>query len=203
MPKPAFGEYTGVEEGREYNAIISHVVSLGHQEYNGKKNHKYYVEFFIPEINQGRALSAFGINNWTSPSQPPFIGFFEVIKAVTKNETLTGKQASEYDFFQLAGKSVTLEFAQNEKGYLNVSKVSPCEEEVKADVELVTFGVEEIGTEKIETLPTKLQDLIAKSQEYLDAQFQKPTTVEDARDAGIPIESAQDADEVHPENVPF
>lgn len=209
MPKPEYGEASNsVESGKVYGAVISQVVSMGHQEYNGRSNRKYYIAFTFD--GQTRALNNFGVNAWTSKNKPPFVGLYEVFCAVEKRE-LTPKEAEQYNIFDILGKSVNLEFAENEKGYMNVAAVSPCETPITTDVPLLSFGIDDIGTDAMDALPNNVANLVAKSKEYVDKQYATPvqesvqTTVQDLEDAGIPIEEVKDAEveEVDPSKVPF
>lgn len=183
MPSPEYGEASkSVEVGKVYEAVISQVVSLGHQEYQGVSRRKYYIAFDIPSEGMTRALNNFGVYSWTSKNKAPFVGLYEVFCAVEKRE-LTPKEAEAYDIFQIAGKSVSIEFAENEKGFLNVSAVTPCANEVKTTNEILTFGISEIGTEAMEKLPKNVYNLVGASKEYVDAQYK--VTKDDLIEVGL------------------
>lgn len=166
MPKPYYGEAAQLIDAGEYDAVITHVINLGHQAFKDREITKFWIEFWIPSLNTSKPLSNFGITSWLSPSKPPFVGFYELISAVTNNPLLTQDEAKAYDVFQLAGKSVKLVFAQNEKGFMNISAVQHSDETLVAPEELITVGVEDFeNTELLDKIPEKARNLIWFSRE--------------------------------------
>ena len=166
MPKPYYGEAAQLIDAGEYDAVITHVINLGHQTFKDREITKFWIEFWIPSLNESKPLSNFGISSWLSPSKPPFVGFYELISAVTSNPLLTQNEAKAYDVFQLAGKSVKIVFTQNEKGFMNITGVQHSDEALVAPEEPITVGVEDFGnTELLDKIPEKARNLIWFSRE--------------------------------------
>jgi len=175
MPKPFYGETAQLIEAGEYPAVITQVINLGHQRFKDREITKFWIEFWIPNMNTSRHLSNFGITSWLSPSKPPFVGFYELITAVESKATMSQDELKEYDLYSIAGKSVNVTFELNEKGYMNISKVTPYNgtAALTHDQEIITVGVEDFDTvevmDKLRRINEKAVALIWGSSEYINS----------------------------------
>ncbi len=203
MPKPFHGEPVQLIEAGEYDAIITQVVNLGHQTFKGKEATKFWVEFWIPNLNASQPLSNFGIMTWLSPSKPPFVGFYELISAAEKIEKPSQDFLKEYDLYALAGKSMKVVFSENEKGYMNISAVKPYDgtASLKTEQPIITVGTEDfMNPELLETINEKARNIIWSSREFMETPGEVDKTVEYAKRelGGTEVEQT-----IRIEDVPF
>ena len=190
MPKPFYGEEMTVIEAGEYDVIITQVINLGHQTWKDKAVTKFWIEFWIPNLNMSKEISNFGIMTWLSPSKPPFVGFYELISAVTNNQALTQGEAKEYNVYDLAGKPVVVVFSQNEKGFMNITGVKSYsgEDKLSCTEEIIVVGTEDFkNNELLDKIPDKARQLIWQSREFMeDSEIfsGKPTEVAEKVEIG-------------------
>ena len=207
MPAPMHGEAVQLIETGDYDAVITQVICLGHQAWKEKEVTKFWVELFIPSLNISKPLSNFGINTWLSPSRPPFVGFYELITATTNEQNPSKDFLNDYDLFDVAGKSVTLTFDVNEKGYMNIVGVKPYTgtASLKTEEEIIKMGVEDFKNEELmEKISDKPRQMIWTSREFQEGDpfFANSKTVSAKND--IKKTTLEEVpDEIKISDVPF
>ncbi len=170
MPKKEYGDYNQIEDGL-YPAIITEVISLGHQ-YNNKNvpERKYWINLDLIGTGQTKAVSNFGIRSWLSPQKFPYVGMYELIAAVLKTETPSAEELKSFCVYDLVGKEILVAVGQV-NGYSNVVEIFPYlgEEKLKTTQDLIALDIDEaMAPETLISLSPKAADMIHKSKEYLD-----------------------------------
>lgn len=204
MPQPYYGESNSIKPG-VYPAVISQVAVLGHHADKDGLTYrtKLWFAFYIPSFNSNFRLSNFGINNWATPSKAPFVGLNEVVCAALGQTEMDADEVAGIDIFSLLGKSVFVTLEENEKGYTNITKLSPYLENIPVDcaVEKIAVGIEDFSNEElVQKLDKKAIELIQTSREYFE--LSKPIDLEEEE---IPVVEAEKVDNSKEEleKVPF
>lgn len=172
MSKQFYGEYNSLEAGT-YEAVITQVVCLGHQDFKGTARTKFWIGLDIEGIGE-RSLSNFGIQSWLSPSKHPYVGFYELICAVLDNPAPSADELKEFDFFSLAGKNITVTY-ENVGGYMNITGIGRSMGIFKSDKEIITISTDEYDNDElIRKLDVKASNMIYQSTEMTDILSKAP-----------------------------
>lgn len=205
MPVPDYGVMQETIVPGDYSAVISKVISIGTQTTKtGKELKKYYIEFFIPELNISKPLSNFGIANFKSKSQYPFVGLYELISAVLKTTDPTNEEMAEYNVYDLAGKSVKVSI-EEVRGYSVITGVLATEDKIVYEEETIAYDITEaIAADNLGTLDKKVSKLIRDSKEYnvFDSPVTSPVATDQVSMDGTVSELSKDK-ELRLEDVPF
>jgi hypothetical protein len=201
MPKPFYGEVPATLGQGEHLAVIKEMIDTGHQwtKDGTKAYRKFFIVLAFPDLGIEKwALSNFGINSWLSKSQPPFVGFYELVTAVEGRE-LDAEELKTYDLWTLVGKTVVAVVEPNEKGYQNIVVVKNSIVELPTDgMELVAYDYEEASLPHILIgLPKRANEMIKASKEWQDANTEIPEAGE------TPAEAADGKDEIKVSDIAF